>query len=131
MPEKITVAQEVIIVVKRYEDAYSVAKNICRTGAFVKFCAMILPLFVALEVFTRIEYIEDISVRATMSYLGILATCITWLLFYSFGVIICAHGQSIMTSLDCAVNTSPFLSDDLKARVMSVSTDEKVDLTAE
>jgi hypothetical protein len=45
---------------------------------------------------------------------------VTWLLLWALGVVISAQGQLLKASIDGAVNTSPFLVDDQRAKIMSL-----------
>jgi hypothetical protein len=44
------------------------------------------------------------------------------LLFYLLGVLVAAQGQILLASLDSAVNSSPLLTNDQKAEILSLTT---------
>jgi hypothetical protein len=44
------------------------------------------------------------------------------LLFYLLGVLVAAQGQTLLASLDSAVNSSPFLTNHQKAEILSLTT---------
>jgi len=43
------------------------------------------------------------------------------LLLYAAGVMIAAHGQLLLTSVDAVINNSPFLKDSERASIMRIS----------
>jgi hypothetical protein len=45
---------------------------------------------------------------------------VVWLPFWILGVVVAAQGQILKAVLDTAVNSSPFLSNDEKAKIMSL-----------
>lgn len=53
-------------------------------------------------------------------YAAVLSAVAGWVTFYIWGTVVSAHGQQLQASLDSAVNTSPFLTMDEKAKSMSL-----------
>jgi hypothetical protein len=51
---------------------------------------------------------------------GVLYGGIVFLFFYVVGVIVSAQGQILKAGLDTSVHTSPFVSNDDKAKIMSL-----------
>jgi hypothetical protein len=49
-----------------------------------------------------------------------LAAVITGGIVVCLGIMVSAQGQTLKAALDCAVNSSPFLSDDQRAQIMSL-----------
>jgi hypothetical protein len=107
-------------VVRRYSEAYLVARSTAGLGKAISFlgqaCAGcgVLGLLGGLAA----NPLQDIRL-ALLIPLGIAALPVG-LLFYCLGVLIGAHGQMLKATLDSAINSSPFLSDDQKATAMSI-----------
>lgn len=64
------------------------------------------------------RYGGQFNIAALM--IGILAAVVVGVLFYLLGIFVSAQGQILSASLDSAVNSSPFLTQEQKARVMSL-----------
>jgi len=67
-----------------------------------------------------------IADQMTQSYLvgglgGALVGGIIWLITWVLGVFVSAQGQLLKANIDEAVNTSPFLVDDQRAKIMSLA----------
>lgn len=60
------------------------------------------------------------STSFTLFVMGMLFAAFVGVLFYLFGVIVSAQGQILKASLDGALNNSPFLTNDHRARIMSL-----------
>jgi len=104
----------------RYRDAYNVARVIVGIGSFIKGLGIVLAILIALGGFiaagqTRIEMQAVFLGLGGILWAGIVGVC-----FYIGGVLISVQGQILKASLDGAVNSSPFLSDEHKAKVMSL-----------
>lgn len=104
----------------RYRDAYNVARVIVGIGSFIKGLGIVLAILIALGGFiaasqTRIEMQSLFLGLGGILWAGIVGVC-----FYIGGVLISVQGQILKASLDGAVNSSPFLSDEHKAKVMSL-----------
>ncbi len=107
-------------VAKRYFDAYTVAKVIDSIGSTIKTIggAFVL-LFVVLGFYILSQSRGEATILAAAILIIILGVAIG-ALFYVAGVLVSAQGQILKASLDAAVNTSPFLMIEEKAKVMSV-----------
>jgi len=55
-----------------------------------------------------------------MGFISIVFGIFAGALFYIVGVLVSAQGQILKASLDGAVNSSPFLADEHRARIMSL-----------
>ena len=114
-------------VVGRYEDAYHVAQRLVVVGNVTK--ALVSVPVVALVV-CAIRLLSDAqsskaplippSVPLGAVVIGIIVAVILGLLLWILGVVVSASGLGLKATLDCAVNSSPFLSDQQRARVMSL-----------
>jgi hypothetical protein len=52
---------------------------------------------------------------------SIPAALVTWLLLWALGVLVAAQGELLEANIDGAVNTSPFLVDEQRAQIMSLT----------
>jgi len=111
-------------VVKRYKDAYRVAGVIVGLGKILKVIGIILAVLCLLGGvggFAMMPSVEGAStVKIIMLVYGIMGALFTWLVFWLWGVVISAVGQLLRATLDGAVHSSPFLSDDQRAEAMGV-----------
>lgn len=98
----------------RYRDGYSNVQLIGRLGSIVKVAGVILALVLLL-----LSFIGRVDGSWKMLAIGgpILGIVVGGLLLI-LGVIVSAIGQILQAVLDTAVNTSPFMSDEQKIRVM-------------
>jgi len=114
-------------VVGRYEDAYHVAQRLVVVGKVTK--ALVSVPVLALVV-CAIRLLSDAqsskaplippSVPRGAVVIGIIVAVILGFLLWILGVVVSASGLGLKATLDCAVNSSPFLSDQQRARVMSL-----------
>lgn len=97
---------------RRYVDAYRVANTVDGFGQLVKIGGILLGLLVWAGV-----------TQAVGSGIGGFAFgLIVGALFFVVGVIVAAHGQLLKATIDTAVHSSPFLTNDTRAAVMSLPT---------
>jgi hypothetical protein len=106
--------------VKRYFDAYRVAKVIDSLGGLIKTLGIGCAVLVALAGFFLLIYSRGAETIIAAGILVIILGIAIGALFYVAGVLVSASGQILKASLDAAVNTSPFLEIEEKAKVMSV-----------
>ena len=114
-------------VVGRYEGAYHVAQRLVVVGNVTK--ALVSVPVVALVV-CAIRLLSDAqssraplippSVPLGAVVIGIIVAVILGFLLWILGVVVSASGLGLKATLDCAVNSSPFLSDQQRARAMSL-----------
>jgi hypothetical protein len=109
-------------VLRRYRDAYRVANTIVAIGTTIK----VVGAVVAAAVFlftgsTVLSLLRSNYGLVIVGLVGAIPAAIIWLLFWLFGVLASAQGQVLLASLDGAVNTSPFLTDDQRADAMSIA----------
>ena len=106
-------------VVGRYTDAYRIARVIVGVGKLVQILGGVafvitLPIGVGIDFTTRNDF-----GRMTLAgvFVGGIVLLITWIL----GVFVSALGQLLKANIDVAVNSSPFLVDDQRAKIMSLA----------
>lgn len=103
---------------KRYKDAYLVARSTNGFGILIKTIGIIVgALFVVGGL-----YLANEGRGAQM--FGLMAVGLgifIGMLFYLLGILISAQGQILKASLDSAVNTSPFLTNRDRAALMSLA----------
>lgn len=113
---------------RRYQDAYRVARTVAGIGGFVKgigvFIAILGSIISVITFFTAMTVIGQKTVPQEATIFLSLGTFIVFInslfmggLVYFLGVLIACNGQTLMASLDVAVNTSPFLPIERKAEV--------------
>src|SRR5438105_10188121 len=118
MPEQEeTTSQVVAAVERRYSDAYIVAATIVGFGDTIKalgvgFAAILLVI--ALIVGTKGIGGVLIALMIAVAAVGI------GIVLYFLGIVVAAQGQILKASLDTAVNSSPFLPDAARARIMTL-----------
>ena len=103
----------VLALTRRYEDGYLDAKAITGFGAVIKTIAFLIAGAIAVG---GLALKDGSIILASL----ISATAIGTLTYF-LGVVIAAQGQILRATLDSAVNSSPFLQDEQKARVMRLS----------
>ena len=113
----------------RYADAYRFAQIHVRIGNFLtvfrkqvfrKETAKVSGvLFAIIGMMKGVRDLELSSFLAVM-VLGAFFWLLSWLLIWWLGVVFKIFGQMMMSQLDVAVNTSPLLSNEQKAQVMSL-----------
>ena len=101
----------------RYTDAYRVAKVIVGMGDFVKGFGLIAATIVGL---LGLGLYSNPSNQAGIIASLVVAVAIG-VFFWVLGVLVAAQGQMLKATLDDAVHTSPFLVDEQRAKVMSLS----------
>jgi hypothetical protein len=117
--EEVSVSAEVFALMKRYKDAYRSARLIVSVGNAIKIIGIIAGVIVALAGFALAS-----GTSASIGFAGVIVAIGYGLGFYLSGMLVAASGQILMANLDVAVNTSTFLSDLHRARVMSIDSDK-------
>jgi hypothetical protein len=105
-------------VMSRYTDAYRVARVIVGVGKVVKTLGIVAFLLMIVIGVGIDDAISPNSRRAWLA--GAIVGGIVWLIAWVLGVIVSAQGQLLKANIDQAVNTSPFLLDDQRAKIMSL-----------
>jgi hypothetical protein len=99
----------------RYRDGYRQARFISGFGQFVKIVGAGLG---ALVVVAGVASSSDGALGTRIAIASAIGRGVVALVFFVAGVIIAAQGQLLLASLDTAVNSSPILTDDQRARIM-------------
>jgi hypothetical protein len=101
---------------RRYADAYGVAKAIVALGQSAK----ILSAFVLGGLVLGGLIASGQGVGGGLAFaIGLIAGPLVALPIYLLGIIVSAQGQTLMATLDTAVHTSPFLTNEDKQRILS------------
>ena len=108
-----------VAVMIRYNDAYLVAKATTTFGTIIKAIGFLLA-FGMLSGALAVANQQSSDGKILFITVGVVAALITAAMFYLFGVLVSAQGQILKASLDGAVNSSPFLTDDQRAQTMSL-----------
>lgn len=102
----------------RYRESYRVAELATGLGTTVKALGwvvgaltLIYGVMASLYVFGPLRYV--------FAFGGFIAAALVVLAFYVLGTVVAAVGETLRATADTAVNTSPFLSNEQKAYVMS------------
>lgn len=103
----------------RYRDAYTVARVTSGFGTLVKVFGVLLGAipFVAGFIVSG-QFQRQPAMQTTIAVTGVIFGLFIAFVLYILGVLVAAHGQILMATLDEAVHTSPFLSDEQKADVI-------------
>ncbi len=62
-----------------------------------------------------------VDLRAFSLLFSVLAAGLWFVIFFVAGVMVSSHGQQLLATLDAAVNSSPLMSSDQKARAMRLT----------
>ena len=100
----------------RYTDAYRVASALIAIGTTVKVTGAVVAVIIVLASI----YLHD-SLGSRELIGGLLIAGVIGLFFWIAGVLVTALGQFLRASVDTAVNTSPFLSDAEKTKMMGIA----------
>jgi hypothetical protein len=103
---------------KRYQGAYRIARLTDMAGHLLKAIAIFMGIG-ALVIFgfgIKADYVE----KGFAAIIALFGAATFFLLFFAIGVAVSAQGQNLRANLDSAVNTSPFLTGEQRAKVMSL-----------
>jgi uncharacterized OB-fold protein len=103
----------------RYWDAYVVARVTAGLGEVIKVIAGVLAALIALGALLIAGQVGGGGAVITF-FLGVIGAAFVGGQFYLLGVIVMAQGQILKASLDGAVNSSPFLQNEHRAKIMSL-----------
>jgi hypothetical protein len=111
---------EVSSLLSRYWDAYIVARFTTSIGTLIKIVAALAAGGVVLVTMLLISQINQQGLSFVIFMIGgILAVFIGAVLFV-LGVLVSAQGQILKAALDGGVNNSPFLTNEHRAKIMSL-----------
>jgi hypothetical protein len=110
-PTPILVTPQSLAVVTRYSNAYFSARAIVGFGTVIKAVGIVLAVLLVLG-----------TLLADAQYLlaAIPLAVVIGIMFFFWGILVAAQGEILKAALDTAVNGSPFLSNEQRARVMSL-----------
>ncbi len=110
----------------RYNNAYRVANVTVAFGNTVKTIGGVLAalIFIPALIFalasTSAMTGKSLSLALCALLLGVVFAGAVGIVFFVLGTILGAHQQQLRAALDAAVNTSPFLDDDLRTEIISL-----------
>jgi hypothetical protein len=97
-------------VVNRYSNAYFSARAIVGFGTAIKAVGIVLAVLLLLGTLASAQYLP----------VGIPFAVVIGAMFFFWGIFVSAQGEILKATLDTAVNGSPFLSNEQRARIMSL-----------
>ena len=110
-------SSESLTLTKRYTHAYLVSRATVGFAELIKFIGTLLAILILIG--TIIISGEARGEAAVLLFIsGTVCATFTGLLLYFLGILISVQGQILMASLDYAVNSSPFLNNDQRAKIM-------------
>jgi hypothetical protein len=104
----------------RYKDAYLVARALDGYGTLVKVLGFVGAGMLLLYGASWVNNGRLGDASFAFGVVCIVAGLFMAVLFYFAGVLVSAQGQILNATLDSAVNGSPFLTDEHRARIMSL-----------
>jgi hypothetical protein len=112
----------VAALMKRYKDAFLVARSIVSIGKIVRIAGIVIGGIAAIVVCGLMSKpvapgAQADSVAARFA-LGVLVGIGVAVPLFVLGTLISAQGQILKATLDTAVNSSPFLKDEERAQIM-------------
>jgi hypothetical protein len=107
------------VLLTRYKDAYLLTKVTVGLGSFIKGLGVVLGAFLLLGTAIVSSQAGNFT-GVVVFFVGAATACFVGMLIYVLGVLASAQGQILKASLDGAVNSSPFLANEHKAKIMSL-----------
>jgi len=104
----------------RYRDAYLVARATNGFGGLIKGIAIVIAALLLLIGFLFMGEGHLGDATFALGVITIVSGIVAGVGFYIVGVLVAAQGQILKASLDSAVNNSPFLTNEHKAKIMSL-----------
>jgi hypothetical protein len=105
---------------KRYSDAYLVARTIAGVGQLIKNIALVLGACIVLTAFVLGSQSGRAFGSSEFAVAGIFLALLAIIPIYVLGILVAAQGQILKATLDTAVTNSPFLNKEEMAKVMSL-----------
>jgi hypothetical protein len=108
----------------RYEDAYLHARGLLQAGDLIQTVGWALGAFIFCgAIFAAHTVTKPLTPAADwLPPAGLaIGAIMTIFFFWLVGLLLCARGEHLNASVDSAVNSSPFLSDAQRAKVMSLA----------
>ncbi len=119
LPQEIQRPQRERKMLKRYRDYYTQANAIVSIGDAIKVIGIVLAGVVVLAALLLMSQTKGDPAFGVL-FLGAITAITIGVVCYTLGMLVAALGQMLLAIVDIAVNSSPFLTDDLKAEVLSV-----------
>lgn len=115
---KATSSPEVTSLMNRYKDAYLIARATNGWGKLIKIFGLVMAVILVL---LGLMFIADgDKTGQLMGAILVVLSIIEGVWSYIIGVLVSAQGQILKASLDGAVNGSPFLTNENRAKIMSL-----------
>lgn len=114
------VSRQVSAITTRYNDGYLVAVTTNGIGEIIKGIGVVLAV---LSILTGLALALNGRAGDATFALGLalmISGAVSGLWFYIAGILVSAQGQLLKASLDSAVNSSPFLTNEHRAQIMSL-----------
>ena len=111
----------------RYKDAYRRAFFIIGVGRVIHIIGAAIGILIGIGGFSaaseifRSPYGRQSDTGMQFGFAMLLVGGAVWFVFFIFSVIVSAIGQQLLATLDSAVNSSPFLDMEGKAKAMSLN----------
>lgn len=112
------ISSQASAIIKRYKDAYLYARWVDGIGRFIKAIGIILAILLILAMLFVGNYTGYNLVVSLLA--GIILGVLIGVPFYIGGILVSAGAQILKASLDSAVNSSPFLTNEHRAKIMSL-----------
>jgi RNA polymerase subunit RPABC4/transcription elongation factor Spt4 len=113
-------SSQISAVVKRYRDAYLVANVVDGVGSLSKGIGIVIAGVLVLVGLISAGSGRGGDTAVAMGVVIIALGVATGAWFYVLGILVAAQGQILKASLDGAVNGSPFLTNEHRAKIMSL-----------
>jgi len=110
---------QVEALLKRYKDAYLVANTAVNVGSAIKAIGSGLGILIAGGAALYAGQLKS-DLSFPIFAFGVLGGAFLGMILYLLGMLIAMAGQILESSLDGAVNSSPFLSNPNRATIMSL-----------
>jgi predicted RNA-binding Zn-ribbon protein involved in translation (DUF1610 family) len=109
-----------LAVVSRYSDAYFNARAIVGFGTAIKIIGIVVAaLFVVGSLLADARYL----------LIAVPFALVIGAMFFLMGIFVSAQGQILKATLDGAVNSSPFLTNNQRAKIMSLPAEQDASVT--
>jgi hypothetical protein len=105
---------------RRYIDAYRVARFVVAVGNFFKIVGIVLAAVIGAGTLVVVGQISDEHQQVATLIGGAAIACFAGALLFLLGVLVASVGQIQKATLDSAVNSSPFLRNQHRVRIMSL-----------
>ena len=118
LPDVAVMSNEAAAIYNRYRDAFLVSIATIRIGKIFQTVGLLgVVIIFSMDVAITKPYVDDS--RLTLFFEGIFAALAAGGQCYLIGVLVSALGHILKAVLDGAVNSSPFLTDAQRMRIMS------------